>query len=144
LFYQSVDGRRSVGSVSDPVADLLTRLRNASQAKHRYIDIGFSKLKEAVIKILKEKGFVAQYLIKEERSMGTIRIFLKYTSQREPVIHGLKRISKPSLRKYVTYGQIPYVLGGMGISILSTSKGVMDGDLARTQKVGGELLCLAW
>ena len=133
-----------MGSVSDPIADLLTRLRNASQARHRYIDISYSKMKEAVVKILKEKGFIAYYLIKEEKKMGTMRIFLKYASQREPVINGLKRVSKPSLRKYVSFGQIPRVLGGMGISIVSTSKGVMDGDLARERKIGGELLCLAW
>lgn len=133
-----------MGFVNDPIADLLTRLRNASSARHRYIDISYSKMKEAIVKILKEKGFVSQYLIKEEKKKGTMRIFLKYVTQREPVIHGLKRVSKPSLRKYVSCGQIPRVLGGMGISIVSTSRGVMEGDRAREQKVGGELLCLAW
>lgn len=133
-----------MGSCSDPLADLLTRLRNASRARHRYIDVPHSKMNEAVIKILKEKGFVAHYLIKEEKKKGTLRIFLKYASLREPAMRGLKRISKPSLRKYVSYLEIPRVFGGMGISIVSTSKGVMDGELARQQKVGGELLCLAW
>jgi small subunit ribosomal protein S8 len=133
-----------MGALNDPIADLLTRLRNGSRARHRYIDVSYSKMKEAVVKILKEKGFVAHYLIKEEKKKGTMRIFLKYAAQREPVIHGLRRMSKPSLRKYVSYGQIPRVLGGMGITIVSTSKGVMEGDMARQQKIGGELLCLAW
>lgn len=129
---------------NDPIADLLTRLRNASLARHRYIDLGYSKMKEAIVKILKEKGFVAHYLVKEEKKIGTMRVFLKYDSERKPIIHGLKRESKSSLRKYVPYGQIPRVLAGMGISIISTSKGVMEGDQAREQKIGGELLCSAW
>lgn len=133
-----------MGSLNDPLADLLTRLRNASQARHRFIDVGHSKMKEAVVKILKEKGFVAHYLYKEEKKIGTMRIFLKYASQREPVMRGLLRVSKPSRRKYISCGQIPRVYGGMGISIVSTSRGVMDGEMAREQKIGGELLCLAW
>jgi small subunit ribosomal protein S8 len=133
-----------MGSLNDQIADLLTRLRNASQARHRYIDVHYSKMKEAIVKILKEKGFVAHYLIKEEKKKGTMRIFLKYALQRDPVIHGLKRVSKCSLRQYVGCHEIPRVFGGMGISILSTSKGVMDGDRARALKIGGELLCLAW
>ncbi len=95
-----------MGGVNDPIADLLTRLRNASMARRRYIDINYSKMIEAIVKILKEKGFVAQYLIKEEKKKGTMRIFLKYAEHREPVIRGLKRVSKPSLRKYVSYSQI--------------------------------------
>lgn len=133
-----------MGSISDPIADLLTRIRNASQAKHRYIDISYSKLKEAIVKILKERGFIAHFLIKEENKKITMRIFLKYTAGRDPIIHGLKRVSKPSIRRYVSSAKIPVVLGGMGISIISTSKGVMSGDLAREQNLGGELLCLAW
>lgn len=133
-----------MGSTNDPIADLLTRLRNASQARHRYIDIDYSKMKEAVVKILKERGFVAHYLVKEEKKRGTMRVFLKYTAQREPVIRGLKRVSKPSLRRYVSCAQIPRVLGGLGISIISTSRGVLSGDTAKEQKIGGELLCVAW
>jgi small subunit ribosomal protein S8 len=133
-----------MGSLNDPLADLLTRLRNASRARLRFIDVSHSKMKEAVVKILKEKGFVAHYLYKEEKKKATMRIFLKYASQRDPVIRGLKRISKPSLRKYVSCGQIPRVYGGLGIAILSTSRGVIEGDSARQQKLGGELLCLAW
>lgn len=85
-----------MGSANDPIADLLTRLRNASAARHLYIDVSYSKMKEAIVKILKEKGFVSHYLIKEEKKRGTMRIFLKYAAHREPVIHGLKRVSKPS------------------------------------------------
>lgn len=133
-----------MGSLNDPIADLLTRMRNASQARHRYIDIQHSKMKEAIVKILNERGFVAHYLIKEEKKKATMRIFLKYASERDPVIHGLTRVSKCSLRKYVSVHEIPRVFGGMGITILSTSKGIMDGEKARELKVGGELLCLAW
>ena len=129
---------------SDPIADLLTRLRNASMAKHRFLDISHSKMLESVAKVLKECGFVAHFLVKEENKRKTMRIFLKYTHDREAIIHGIKRVSKPSLRRYVPYQQIPVVLGGMGISILSTSKGVMDGKQAREKKVGGEVLCIAW
>jgi len=133
-----------MGCLNDPIADLLTRIRNASRARHRYVDVGFSKMKEAVIKILKEKGFVAHYLIKEEKKKGTLRVFLKYTPWREPVIKGITRVSKSSLRKYVSCQEIPNVFGGMGISIISTSMGVIDGHTAKEKKVGGELLCLAW
>lgn len=129
---------------SDPIADLLTRIRNASAAKHLYLDLAHSNVIEAIVKILKNNGFVAHFLVKEENKMKTMRIFLKYSSKREPVITGLKRVSKPSLRKYVTSKKIPTVLGGMGISIISTSKGVVDGRTARDTNVGGELLCLAW
>ncbi|MCH9627626.1 MAG: 30S ribosomal protein S8 [Chlamydiales bacterium] len=129
---------------SDPIADLLTRIRNASSAKHRYLDVDWSKMREAIVKILKENGFVAHYLVKEENKRKTMRVFLKYTSDRVGVIHGLKRVSKPSLRKYIPSQKIPTVLGGMGISIVSTSKGVVDGKTARELNIGGELLCLAW
>ncbi len=129
---------------SDPIADLLTRIRNASSAKHRYLDVSWSKMREAIVKILKENGFIAHYLVKEENKRKTMRVFLKYTSDREGVIHGLKRVSKPSLRKYIPSQKIPTVLGGMGISIVSTSKGVVDGKTARELNIGGELLCLAW
>lgn len=133
-----------MGFINDPIADLLTRIRNACKAQHRYIDVGFSKMKEAIVKILKEHGYVAYYLVKEEKKKKTMRIFLKYTSKREPVINGLKRVSKPSLRQYVNYKDIPHILGDMGISIVSTSKGVLEGNEARELKVGGELLCYAW
>lgn len=133
-----------MGSHHDPLADLLTRLRNASHARHLFIDVGHSKLKEAIVRILKDKGFIAHYLIKEGDKKGTIRVFLKYDGQRNPLIHGLNLISKQSMRRYVSYKEIPRIQGGMGISILSTSKGVMAGEDAKRSKVGGELLLAAW
>ena len=128
----------------DPIADLLTRIRNANTALHRYTDIEWSKMKEAIVIILKEKGFVAHYLVKEEKKKKRIRIFLRYTPERKPLVHGLKRMSKPSLRRYITAQKIPTIQGGMGISILSTSQGVVEGNVARQKKIGGELLCIAW
>ncbi len=133
-----------MGIVSDPIAELLTNLRNASKAERRYIDIAHSKLKEEIVKILKENGFIAHFLIKEEKRKKTMRVFLKFGPNREEVIHGLKRVSKPSLRQYIASSDIPRVFGGMGIAILSTPKGVLEGRRARREKVGGELLCLAW
>jgi small subunit ribosomal protein S8 len=128
----------------DPIADLLTRVRNASMAKHRYVEVQHSKLKEAIIKVLKEKGFIAYYLVKEEDKKVKMRIFLKYAKEREPVISGLKRMSTPSLRRYVSKNDIPRVFGGLGIAIVSTPKGLMDGEQARAAGVGGELIALAW
>lgn len=130
--------------LSDPIADLLTRIRNASKAKHKFIDMAHSQMNEAIVKVLKEQGFVAQFLVKEENRKKMMRIFIRYSVGREPVINALKRVSKPSLRRYVSCKQIPRVLGGMGISILSTPKGVLDGEKARELNVGGELICLAW
>ncbi len=133
-----------MGTTSDPIANLLTRIRNAKNAEHRYIDISWSKMIEEIVKILKAKGFIAQYLIKEERKKKTLRLFLKYAAGRQSVIQELKRVSKPSLRQYVSYSDIPYVMGGTGVAILSTSQGVMDGKAAKEKKVGGEVLCLVW
>ncbi|NGX54076.1 MAG: 30S ribosomal protein S8 [Chlamydiae bacterium] len=128
----------------DTVADLLTRIRNASSARHRYTDIRWSKAKEAIVKILKDQGFVAHFLVKEEKKKKTMRIFLKYADDRLPVIQGLKRVSKPSLRRYLRAQKIPSVKGGMGISVMSTSQGIMEGSLAREKKLGGEILCQVW
>lgn len=133
-----------MGSTNDPIADLLTKIRNASRAEHKYVEVNWSNLKEAVVKILKEKGLIAHYLVKEERKKGTLRIFLKYATGRKPVIQEIKRVSRPSLRRYVSYRAIPKIMGGMGISILSTSQGVLEGATARERKLGGELICLAW
>jgi small subunit ribosomal protein S8 len=130
--------------MSDPIADLLTRIRNGSQARLKFVDIPHSKMKEAIVASLKKKGYIAQYLVKEENKRGTIRVFLKYSTNRTPVIMGLRRMSKPSLRRYVTAKKIPYVLGGIGTAIISTSRGVMDGKSAKQQGVGGELLALVW
>jgi len=129
-------------SLNDPISDLLTHIRNARLAKHRHVDLRISKLKLNVIKILEEQGFIQKFLINDER--GIVRIFLKYVEGRAPVLQGLKRVSTPGLRRYVTSKEIPRVLGGMGIVILSTSKGVLEGEAARRLNVGGELLCLIW
>jgi small subunit ribosomal protein S8 len=129
-------------TMHDPIADLLTRIRNARTARHRYVDFQPSKIKVNIIKILQEQGFVDNFLVDDEAGKG--RVFLKYAHGREPVIQGLKRVSTPGLRRYVNSKRIPKVLGGMGIAIISTPRGVMDGESARKQKLGGELLCLVW
>lgn len=132
-------------AVSDPISDFLTRIRNAGQAQHRYVDIPWSKMKESIANILKENGFVDNVMVRKDNDCrGTIRVFLKYRENRQPLINGLKRVSKPGLRKFIGYQDIPYFYGGYGISILSTSRGVMAGKTANDQKVGGELLCLVW
>jgi small subunit ribosomal protein S8 len=129
---------------SDPIADLLTRIRNGLMAKHRFVDIDWSKMKESLVGILKEEGYVENFLVKKEETIGTIRVFLKYSKSRQPVIQGIKRASTPGCRKYVGSDDIRLVFGGMGISILSTSKGLMTGKKARQGNVGGELLCTVW
>jgi small subunit ribosomal protein S8 len=129
-------------SLSDPIADLLTRIRNAKMAKHRCLDLSYSKLKLAIIKVLKDQGFVENFLVDEENRK--IRIFLKYSQSRECVVQNLKRISSPGLRRYIGYREIPKILGGLGIAILSTPQGIIDGESARKMKVGGELLCTIW
>src|ERR1700733_2856654 len=119
-------------AISDPIADFLTRIRNALKAQHRYVDIGWSKLKQNIADILKNQGFIEGYLVKHDnKNRGTIRIFLKYGEGRQPVIQGIKRVSKPGLRQYVGYQDIPKFFGGMGLSIVSTSRGVMAGSDAK-------------
>jgi len=132
-------------AISDPVADFLTRIRNALKAQHRYVDVDWSKMKESICGILKEQGFIENYLVKKENAQrGTVRIFLKYSYGRKPVIQGLKRVSTPGLRRYVGHQDIPCFYGGLGLSILSTSNGVLTGAVANEMKIGGELLCLIW
>lgn len=129
-------------SFNDPIAELLTRIRNAADAKLRFVDISISKIKVQIVEILKKHGFIENFLVnKEEKKM---RIFLRYTKKRESVIHEIKRISSPGFRKYIEYKKIPKVANGLGIAILSTSLGVVDGDSARQQKAGGEFLCKVW
>lgn len=128
--------------LQDPIADLLTRIRNAKTARHRFVDFRPSKIKMDIVKVLHEQGFVDKFMINEEK--GQARVFLKYAGGREPVIKGLNRMSSPSLRRYVGYKKIPRIFGGMGIAILSTPAGVVDGETARRNKLGGELLCLVW
>lgn len=129
-------------SFNDPVSDLLTRIRNAKAAKHRYVELRSSKFIESIVKVMHEKGFVQNYIVDREKRM--MRIFLKYAAGRNSVINGLKRASKPGLRRYVSVDEIPYVLGGMGMSLISTSKGIIDGETARKNNIGGELLCYIW
>ncbi|MBS0656163.1 MAG: 30S ribosomal protein S8 [Verrucomicrobia bacterium] len=128
----------------DPIADLLTRIRNASRAQHRYTDVQWSNLNQNIIQVLIDEKFVDHFLVKEEDGKTTMRIFLRYTENREPLIRNLRKISNPGRRKYVGYNQIPDVFSGMGISVVSTSKGVLAGSEARKRKLGGELLCYVW
>ena len=131
-------------SIHDPIADLLTRIRNASRARHRYVDIRWSVLAQNIVQVLVDEQFVEHLLVKEEGNKSTMRVFLRYSSTRDPLIKGLKKISNPGCRRYVGYEKIPSVFNNMGISILSTSKGVLTGSVARKQKIGGELLCYVW
>ena len=122
---------------------MLTRIRNAKDAKHKYVDVKCSSLNKKIIDVLKEKGYITKYLVNEKKYK--IRVFIRYLIRsNESVIKGLKRFSKPGLRKYIGYKEIPYVFSGLGIAILSTPSGVIDGEKARSLKVGGELLCLVW
>ena len=127
---------------NDPIAELLTKIRNAKSAQHRYVDMAFSKMKVKILEILKSHGFIENFLVNEEKYK--IRVFLRYNKNRESVIHGCDRISTCGLRQYIGYTRIPRVFNGMGIAILSTPKGVVDGETARNLKVGGELLCTVW
>lgn len=131
--------------VSDPIADFLTRIRNSTNAQHRYVDVRWSKIKQNIADILKNYGFIESYLVKQDnKGRGTIRIFLKYNEGRQPVIQGLQRVSKPGRRQYVGSQEIPKFYGGLGLSIVSTSRGIMAGSDAGNLKIGGELLCLVW
>ncbi|HAV24144.1 MAG: 30S ribosomal protein S8 [Ignavibacteria bacterium GWA2_55_11] len=130
-------------ATTDPIGDFLTRIRNASKAKHRRVDIPASNLKKAVAQILFEQKFIGTFTMLEDKKQGLIRINLKYQNGR-PVINGLRRISKPGIRSYKRSSDMPRVLGGMGISIVSTSKGVMTGAQAKKQNVGGEVLAYVW
>lgn len=127
---------------NDPIAELLTKIRNAKGAQHRYVDLGYSKMKVKILEILKNHGFIENFLVNEEKFK--IRVFLKYNKNRESIIHGLDRESTSGMRRYIGYSRIPRVFNGMGVAILSTPKGVLDGETARNLKVGGELLCTVW
>lgn len=130
--------------VNDPVGDMLTRIRNASRAHHDKVVVPASKLKVEIARCLKDEGFIADYVLHEKKPQGEITLMLKYGPDKQPVIQGIKRISKPGLRRYVPVRDIPRVLGGLGISILSTSHGVMGDAEARKQKLGGELICTVY
>ena len=129
---------------SDPVADTLTRIRNANAAGHEKVDIPSSRLKVEIARILKEEGFIKGYKVIEDEKQGILRVSLKYGSGNERVLRGIARASRPGLRVYTRTRKIPRVLSGMGIAILSTSKGVMTDREARSQAVGGEVLCYVW
>lgn len=130
-------------SMTDPLADMFTRIRNGSQAKLESVDVPFSKMKQEIVKILKEEGFINNFKVIEENSHQTIRIFLKYDANRKGIIH-IKRVSKPGRRVYVGVDKIPSVMSGLGISILSTPKGILTDKDARKLNVGGELICQVW
>ena len=129
--------------VNDPIADMLTRIRNAVMARHDTVVIPASRMKLAIAKILKQEGFIADYAVIKGKVDRSIKVTLKYMDNL-PAVNGLERVSKPGLRVYVGHGEIPRVYGGLGISILSTSKGVVIGHEAWKQKLGGELLCHVW
>lgn len=131
-------------SVNDPIGDMLTRIRNACMARHTTVSMPASKMKMAIADILKREGFIREVEIQEGKPFNTIVLTLKYTPDRQPVITGLKRVSKPGLRIYTGYTDIPRVRGGMGLSILSTPKGVLAGHEATQHRVGGEVLCYIW
>jgi len=129
---------------SDPVADLLTRIRNASRAEHEKVDIPSSRLKVRVCEILKEEGFIKNFRVLEDAKQNTLRVYLKYGPGNEKVISGLVRVSKPGRRVYVAHDRVPSILAGMGVAIVSTSRGVVTDRDARKQKVGGEVLAYVW
>ncbi|MEE8194619.1 MAG: 30S ribosomal protein S8 [Dehalococcoidales bacterium] len=131
-------------TISDPIADMLTRIRNAVMARHDSVLVPASRMKLYIAKILKQEGFITDYEVVGSRPQRQIRIALRYSDNNQPVISGLKRASKPGLRLYVQHKEIPRVYGGLGIAIVSTSKGVMTGHKAWRQEIGGELLCYVW
>jgi len=131
-------------TMTDSIADFLTRIRNALATNHEVVDIPSSKLKVDIAGILKEEGYIDNFKVKEDNKQGILRIYLKYTEEGTRVITGLKRISKPGRRVYVKGDQIPEAVGGYGINILSTSRGILTGDNARRMNVGGEILCEIW
>ena len=130
--------------VTDPIADMLTRIRNALVARHDFTDIPTSKVKESIAAVLKKEGYIQGYEQREDEGNGSIRVQLAYTGKKEPVIVGLNRVSKPGLRVYTSRSEVPRVYGGLGIAILSTPEGVMTGKDARKRGVGGEILCYVW
>lgn len=129
---------------SDPIADMLTRVRNALGARHMKVDVPASRLKVDIAKILKEEGYIANYKMAEEGARRLIRIYLKYTPENQPVISNIERVSRPGCRVYVGRTEIPRVLGGLGINIMTTPRGVMTGRKAHKEGVGGEILCQVW
>jgi small subunit ribosomal protein S8 len=130
--------------ITDPIADMLTRIRNAAAAKHDKVDVPASNMKKAIAEILFEEGYIKNYQLIDNSTQGIIRITLKYGANKSKIINGLKRISKPGLRVYAGCEELPKVLKGLGIAIISTSKGVMTDKKARAENVGGEILAYVW
>ena len=130
--------------MTDPIADMLSRIRNANNARHKSVDIPCSNIKIEIARILLDEGYIKGYDVVEDDKQGIIKIDLKYSQDGERVISGLKRISKPGLRVYVKCDDVPKVLGGLGIAIISTSKGIITDKMARQNKVGGEVICYVW
>jgi small subunit ribosomal protein S8 len=130
--------------LSDPIADMLTRIRNANMSEKNVVRMPHSKMKSEIARMLKAEGFIKDYTMENDEGKSVLNIFLKYTADRDPVIQGLRRISKPSCRKYVSSEEVPRVLGGIGVAILSTSAGIMTDEEARKKKIGGEVLCYVW
>jgi small subunit ribosomal protein S8 len=131
-------------SMTDPVADLLTRIRNAAKERHEKLEVPASRLKANVVRVLKEEGYIKNFRLQREEGRPVIKVYLKYTNDGKSVIQGIRRVSTPGLRRYAGYEEMPRPLSGAGIAIVSTSKGVMTGQRARTQKVGGEILAEVW
>jgi len=133
-----------MGVITDPIADLLTRIRNANTANHATVDVPASRMKVAVARILKDEGFITDFERTNDGPQGTLRITLKYGPEKEKVITGLRRISRPGLRVYTNKTEIPRVLGGLGVVIISTSRGIMSGKRAKKERCGGEVLAYVW
>ena len=131
-------------TISDPIADMLTRIRNAIMARHDSVLIPASRMKLGIARIIKDEGFINDYEVLRGKPHRAIKIYLKYDDKNQPVLSGLERISKPGLRMHVQRKEIPRVYGGLGIAVLSTSKGVMTGQQAWRRRIGGELLCYVW
>ena len=130
--------------ITDTIADLLTRIRNASSAKHETVEVPASNMKKAIVEILFEEGYINKFVVSEDEKQGMIKIYLKYTENKKPVITGLKRVSKPGLRIYSDVENMPRVMKGLGIALISTSKGIMTDRKARKENVGGEVLAFIW
>ncbi|MFT5832408.1 MAG: small subunit ribosomal protein S8 [Cognaticolwellia sp.] len=130
--------------LSDPIADYLTRIRNAQQARHRVVEIPASNMKKDITKILYDQGYILKYKFEDDSKQGLIKIALKYDSKKTPAIRSLGRISKPGLRKYAKSTEIPRIINGLGVCIVSTSKGLMTGKIAETGNIGGELVCYVY
>jgi small subunit ribosomal protein S8 len=131
-------------TMTDPIADMLTRIRNANMAGHKTVEIPASNIKKSIAGILLKEGYISGYEVEEDNKQGVIKIEMKYTPDKERVINGIKKISKPGLKVYAKANEIPRVLGGLGIAIISTSKGVMSDKEARKEGVGGEVICYVW